>query len=248
MYEALKERLLWLLKVPSEPLDPMGDVRTLRVFRAAPGYWRYMLVGWLLTEAGILIGMLVADVPLAIAGSTSTTAGIVVSAIIVAGLLIFVLQLGLTYFSLRLNYEMRWYKVTDRSLRIRTGVWNVSEMTMTFDNIQNITVTQGPIERLFGISDVRVTTAGGGEAAAQKKGGHGGGQNLHLGVFRGVDNPDEIRDLMLTRLRRLRDTGLGDPTDAPAHDAVAENDWLPAITALRDEAAKLRRVAEANGL
>ena len=244
MYEALKQRLLWLLKVPPEPLDPMGDVRTLRVFRAAPGYWRYMLVGWLLTEAGILIGMLVADAPLAIAGSTSTAAAIVVSVIIVGALLIFVLQLGLTYFSLRLNYEMRWYKVTDRSLRIRTGVWNVSEMTMTFDNIQNITVTQGPIERLFGISDVRVTTAGGGEAAAQKKGGHGGGQNLHLGVFRGVDNPDEIRDLMLTRLRRLRDTGLGDPTDAPAHDAVVENDWLPVITALRDEAAKLRRVAE----
>ena len=76
-------------------------------------------------------------------------------------------------------------------------------MTMTFDNIQNITVTQGPLERLFGISDVRVTTAGGGEAAAQKKSGHGVGQNLHLGVFRGVDNPDEIRDLMLARLRKL---------------------------------------------
>jgi membrane protein YdbS with pleckstrin-like domain len=245
MYEALKERLLWLLKVPPEPLDPMGDVRTLRVFRAAPGYWRYMLVGWLITEAGILIGMLVADVPLAIAGSTSTAAGIVVSVIIVGALLIFILQLGLTYFSLRLNYEMRWYKVTDRSLRIRTGVWNVSEMTMTFDNIQNITVTQGPIERLFGISDVRVTTAGGGEAAAQKKGGHGGGQNLHLGVFRGVDNPDEIRDLMLTRLRRLRDTGLGDPTDAPTPEPTGPDaDWLTVVTLLRDEAMALRQAAE----
>jgi membrane protein YdbS with pleckstrin-like domain len=244
MYEALKQRLLWLLKVPPEPTDPMGDVRTLRVFRAAPGYWRYMTVGWLLTEAGILIGILVADVPLAILGSTSTAAGILVGVAIVGTLLAFVLQLALTYFSLRLNYEMRWYKVTDRSLRIRTGVWNVSEVTMTFDNIQNITITQGPIERLFGISDVRVTTAGGGETAAQKKSGHGGGQNLHLGVFRGVDNPDEIRDLMLSRLRRLRDTGLGDPTDAPAHDAVAEQDWLPVITGLRDEAAALRRVVE----
>ena len=68
MYEALKARLLWLLKVPPEPLDPMGDVRTLRVFRAAPGYWRYMAVGWLLTEVAILIGILAADVPLAIFG------------------------------------------------------------------------------------------------------------------------------------------------------------------------------------
>jgi membrane protein YdbS with pleckstrin-like domain len=247
MYEALKARLLWLLKVPPEPLDPMGDVRTLRVFRAAPGYWRYTAVGWLLTEVAILIGIVAADVPLAIVGSTSTIAGILVALVIVGTLVGYVIQLGITYFSLRLNYEMRWYKVTDRSLRIRTGVWNVSEMTMTFDNIQNITVTQGPLERLFGISDVRVTTAGGGEAAAQKS-GHGVGQNLHLGVFRGVDNPDEIRDLMLVRLRKLRDTGLGDPTDAPGHETVAEDNWLPVITALRNEAAKLRRVAEADGL
>jgi membrane protein YdbS with pleckstrin-like domain len=240
MYEALKAWLLWLLKVPPEPLDPMGDVRTLRVFRAAPGYWRYMTVGWLLTEIAVLLGILAADVPLAILGSTSTVAGILVAIVIAGTLLLFVVQLAITYFSLRLNYEMRWYKVTDRSLRIRTGVWNVSEMTMTFDNIQNITVTQGPLERLFGISDVRVTTAGGGEAAAQKKGGHAVGQNLHLGVFRGVDNPDEIRDLMLSRLRQLRDTGLGDPTDDHGH----ETDWTPLIAALRDEATALRRVAE----
>jgi len=240
MYEALKARLLWLLQVPPEPLDPMGDVRTLRVFRAAPGYWRYMAVGWLLTEVAVLIGILAADVPLAILGSTSTVAGILVAIAIAGTMLLFVVQLAITYFSLRLNYEMRWYKVTDRSLRIRTGVWNVSEMTMTFDNIQNITVTQGPLERLFGISDVRVTTAGGGEAATPKKSGHGVGQNLHLGVFRGVDNPDEIRDLMLSRLRRLRDTGLGDPTEDHGH----ETEWPPLIAALRDEAAALRRVAE----
>jgi membrane protein YdbS with pleckstrin-like domain len=246
MYDALKDRLLWLLKVPPEPTDPMGDVRTLRVFRAAPGYLRYITVGWLLTQVGILAGLLIADIPLAIFGTTSTAAAVVATTVTILGLLVFVLQLALTYFTLRLNYEMRWYKVTDRSLRIRTGVWNVSEMTMTFDNIQNITVTQGPIERFFGISDVRVTTAGGGEAAAQAKSGHSVGQNLHLGVFRGVDNPDEIRDLMLARLRRLRDTGLGDPTDDHSHEPVdsAEHDWLSLVTALRDESAALRRAAE----
>jgi membrane protein YdbS with pleckstrin-like domain len=240
MYEALKARLLWLLKVPPEPLDPVGDSGSLRVFRAAPGYLRYMTVGWLFTQVGILMGIVAADVPLAIFGTTSPAAALLATIVTVAALVFFVLQLAISYFTLRLNYELRWYKVTDRSLRIRSGVWNVSEMTMTFDNIQNITISQGPIERFFGIADVRVTTAGGGEAAAQKKSGHGTGQNLHLGVFRGVDNPDEIRDLMLARLRRLRDTGLGDPTDDHSH----ESDWLPVVAALRGEAAKLKEVAE----
>jgi membrane protein YdbS with pleckstrin-like domain len=242
MYEALKDRLLWLLKVPPEPLDPVGDAGTLRVFRASPGYLRYITAGWLLTQLGILVGLLAADIPLAILGTSSTLAGVAVALITVGALVAFALQLALSYFTLRLNYELRWYKVTDRSLRIRSGVWNVSEMTMTFDNIQNITVSQGPLERFFGIADVRVTTAGGGDAAAQKKAGHGV-QNLHLGIFRGVDNPGEIRDLMLARLRRLRDTGLGDPTDDHSHESGS--DWTRAIAALRDEAVALRKTTEA---
>ena len=98
-------------------------------------------------------------------------------------LLAFVGQAALTYFSLRLNYEMRWYKVTDRSLRIRAGVWNVHEMTMTFANVQNISITQGPLERLFGISDVRVETAGGGGGTAVPMGRAGGRlKPAHRGV------------------------------------------------------------------
>ncbi len=34
----------------------------------------------------------------------------------------FVASIPIRYFLQRLNYEMRWYIVTDRSLRIRSGV------------------------------------------------------------------------------------------------------------------------------
>ena len=63
---------------------------------------------------------------------------------------------------MRLDYEQRWYVVTDRSLRLRTGVWSVREMTMSFANLQQITVTQGPLQRLLGLADVRFQSAGGG--------------------------------------------------------------------------------------
>ena len=146
----------------------------------------------------------------------------------------------LTYFSLRLNYEMRWYKVTDRSLRIRAGVWNVHEMTMTFANIQNISITQGPLERLFGISDVRVETAGGGGASGSHGQGSGIGSNLHVAVFRGVDTPEQIRDLMLDRLRQVRSTGLGDPDDVRAPAPVSRH----AQSARRPSAMKRARCAK----
>jgi membrane protein YdbS with pleckstrin-like domain len=245
MYEAGKAWLLWFARVPPEPHDPMGDVRTLRVFRAAPGYLRYLTAGWLVSQLGLLMGGAAGLAALlggaALAGAPEwLSAGLIALAAIV-----FTVQAAVTFFWLRLTYELRWYKVTDRSLRIRAGIWSVHEMTVTFANVQNIGVTQGPLERLFGISNVEVTTAGGGSAHGKAE----GGSNLHVAVFRGVDNPEEIRGLMLERLRQLRDAGLGDPDDgrdprlqAPFADGPA---LLSALAALRDESRALRQAASA---
>jgi membrane protein YdbS with pleckstrin-like domain len=251
MYERVKSSLLRLLKVPPEPHDPMGDVQSLRVFRAAPGYLQYITVGWVISQLAVLAVGAFVFVPLLAAGAAAGQArrpvALLAFVAAVLALLVFVCQAAITYFSLRLNYEMRWYKVTDRSLRIRAGVWNVNEMTMTFANVQNISITQGPLERLFGISDVRVETAGGGKARQTAHGG-GGGENLHTAVFRGVDDPEEIRDLMLTRLRLIRGAGLGDvedahhaPREAPAA-SLEGGDVRALLAALRDEARALRRL------
>ena len=212
MYERVKSTLLWLLKVPPEPHDPMGDVHSLRVFRAAPGYLRYITIGWALSEFAILLGGLLVFIPLAdcrshgYRGDPGDRPGPPRRSDISRASRPHVLLVA---------PELRdaLVKVTDRSLRIRAGVWNVHEMTMTFANVQNITISQGPLERLFGISDVKVDTAGGGGSSGSH--GKAEGQNLHVATFRGVDNPEEIRDLMLQRLRRLRDAGLGDLDDAP---------------------------------
>jgi hypothetical protein len=66
------------------------------------------------------------------------------------------------------------------------------------------------LQRLLGIADLEVTSAGGGSG---KKGSRSS-QNAHAGSFQGVDNADAIRDLILERLRLYRDAGLGDPDEA----------------------------------
>ena len=248
MYERAKAWVLWLLKVPPEPLDPMGDVQSLRVFRAAPGYLSYMTVGWCLSQIVILGIGLAFLVPAFLA---STFAGLepVVAGLALLAAIVFVVQATITYFALRLSYEMRWYKVTDRSLRIRSGVWGVHEMTMTFANVQNINITQGPLERLFGISDVKVQTAGGGASGSHSE---GVGSDLHVGVFRGVDSPEDIREMMMARLRRVRGTGLGDlddvrelePRPVQATELGATPEFLRLLAEFRDEARALRRAAE----
>jgi membrane protein YdbS with pleckstrin-like domain len=137
----------------------------------------------------------------------------------IGGLLLYLAQIPLTYAVRRLDYEMRWYVVTDRSLRIRTGVWQVQELTMSFANLQQVVVSQGPLQRLLGLADVHVQSAGGGGGGASAGHAHGAGDSLHTAVFHSVENATEIRDLILERLRIFRATGLGDPDDHHAAPA-----------------------------
>jgi membrane protein YdbS with pleckstrin-like domain len=157
------------------------------------------------------------------------------------GFVVYLVQIPITYAVRRLDYEMRWYMVTDRSLRLRHGVWKVSESTMSFANLQQVVVTQGPLQRLLGLADVRVQSAGGGGGRDNQQ--HHG-EDMHLGLFHSVTNAPEIRDLILDRLRRFRETGLGDPDETPSAPSPvignAPTDTLAAARELVAEARALR--------
>lgn len=162
----------------------------------------------------------------------------------VAGVGVFCFQAVFSYAVLRLDYEMRWYVVTDRSLRIRSGILRVQELTMSFANLQQVILSQGPVQRLLGIADVKVESAGGGGMGPANQ--HGIEESLHTGFFHGVDNAVEVRDLILARLKRFRETGLGDPDDVhpepPALGAAPQcgGDAVVAARALLSEVRGLR--------
>ena len=109
------------------------------------------------------------------------------------------------------------------------------------------TVRQGPLQRLLGISELVVTTAGGGSAGAGAgKPGHAAIEPIHTGVLRGVDNADSIRDLILARMRLLKDAGLGDPDDVAVRDGTGSGSGVhpacprPAAEALAGAAMALK--------
>jgi membrane protein YdbS with pleckstrin-like domain len=243
------ERLITrVLRVPPRPEPPMGGDGTLRVFNAAPGFYKYRLCGWVLRQAGTAVGLIVGLVILDridfAAAWMFTGLAQVLEVVGVAG---FLAQLPFSFLMVRLDYRYRWYMVTDTTLRIREGLLAVREQTMTFANIQNLSIRQGPLQRLFGIADLRVRTAGGGE---HSKGGEEIAEtaNMHLGYFRGVDNAAEIRDLIGHRMRGQRDAGLGDPDEVVSPRAVAApagvGDLVVAARQLRDEARRLGAVLD----
>lgn len=248
MLERLQEPIRRMLKVPPRPDPPLGAPESLRVFRAAPGFFRYRLLAWgwkqLGTAAGLVFGLYflgamdqvdaVSWTPWAWIGRLEWLA--------IAG---FVAQLPLSFLLVALDYRYRWYLTTDRSLRIREGIWKVQERTMTFSNIQNVEIRQGPLQRFFGIADLRVQTAGGG-GRQKEAGGESAGDDLHVGHFRGIDNAPEIRDSILARLRRLRDAGLGDPDEAPGDDEPATgqpSERPPVLTAAAELLSEARALS-----
>lgn len=324
MFEAWRNWVLALLRVPPEPQPPLGDPASLRVFRAGRNYYKLRLATWAATQVfalgvflfwtAILIDVeaAVRDRKLAPPAATvapesregaGTAAGpeaappearrsagsradrfsdrirsaatkiapgkgaekprglrewisgykqffVEVALLLpawvfpllwvakIGGFLVYLGQIPLTYAVRRLDFELRWYMVTDRSLRLRHGVWRVSESTMSFANVQQVTVTQGPLQRLLGLADLKVQSAGGGSVHAA---GKQAGDDMHVGLFRHVTNAAEIRDLILERLRRFRESGIGDPDDAKgltAETPPAEKG--PALEAARELLAEAR--------
>jgi uncharacterized membrane protein YdbT with pleckstrin-like domain len=236
--EWVKDAVLRLARVPADPHVPEGAEESIRVFNAGRNYFTWRMILWGLGNAATALGLSVA-----FAFSFIPTLPSLVRAIwlaVEAGAVgMFVASIPITYFLQRLNYEMRWYIVTDRSLRIRSGVVWLQEITMTFANIQEIRVNANPIERLLGLANVEVRSAGGGDTA------HGEPSSRHVGKFAGVDNAEAIRDLLVERLRVYRDSGLGEKT-AEAREPLslsAAREVLQETRALRNSLASGLRSA-----
>jgi membrane protein YdbS with pleckstrin-like domain len=230
--EWAKGVVLRLARVPAEPHVPEGAAESVRVFNAGRNYFTWRLILWGLGNAAIALGLLVAfgfsfipKLPPVVRAIWLTVEAGAAS--------VFLASIPITYFLQRLNYEMRWYIVTDRSLRIRSGVVWLQEITMTFANIQGIRVNANPLERLLGLANVEVQSAGGGGSTA-----HGKPSSGHMGRFAGVDNAEAIRDLMVERLRIYRDSGLGEKETA--RPAASGAGTLGAARAVLAEAQALR--------
>jgi len=226
-YRGLWRVLVDWFKVPdTPPAIPVAPDQGHEVFHPAPGFLRYLKFWFWFA----LVAMDIALVALWIAITIKKPLFGVLSALPM--LILLVVPEVLSYIAIHLRYDTMWYALTDRSIRIRRGIWVIQEMTLTMENIQNVKVMRGPVMKWFGIEDLIVETAGSGAAP-----GHSGG--LNRGVIEGVSDAARIRNLILARLEASTSAGLGD--DAPK----AGRRWTPAhLDLLREiaaEASKLER-------
>jgi membrane protein YdbS with pleckstrin-like domain len=221
-----------LFKVPrSGPSLPVGEGEQTETFHPARGYLGYLKFWFCLFLAGLVILLLILWTGI---GASNPVAGLFLGPLF---LFLMVAPPVVIFIAIHLRYDNMWYVLTSRSLRIRRGIWVITEMTFTFENIQNVKVKSGPLQRAFGIADVIVETAAAGkDAQGHKK------AVSNQGVIEGIADAPRIRDLVMSHVRRSRSSGLGDEgIAAPTAATPAGPAWTAAhvklLREIRDELA-----------
>jgi membrane protein YdbS with pleckstrin-like domain len=213
IYRGVWASVVGLFKVPEEPATLPAAGEPVRSLRPSPGYLRYLkFLFWVALIPGDVLPLMA----WAAVGLAMPVLGLALAPLFLA---LLVLPDVIAYVGIHLRYDTTWYVITDRSLRIRRGITTIHETTISFENVQNVEVHQGPLQRYFGIADVIVQTAGGGVVS------HGKGQTsslgAHMGILQGLDDAQEVRNQILASVERTRSAGLGDDRPHPVAAAAA---------------------------
>ena len=237
LYEASTGAIFRLLKTPTEPPEaPAGSHDSVTVMRASPKFLKYRLV---LLAIGAVVALAVCGLFVIIAAVTGDAEALIAPAILFPGV---VVGTALGWIGIRIDYALRYYVLTDRSLRVRSGAFVLREQTLTYANVQNLDLHQGPIQRWLGISDLKIDVAGGGGAQHGKK----GIADTHGAKIAGVENAREIREQISELMRIHGGSGLGDPDDS-TKARRPEATSAAMIEVLRELAAEARGLAVAAG-
>ncbi|USN98621.1 MAG: PH domain-containing protein [Phycisphaeraceae bacterium] len=221
VYRGLWSILASWFKVPEQPPElPAAGGSPVRTFHPSRRFLSYLKFYFWFALVAIDLGLAVLWLLVFL---SSHLAGLLLAPIF---LVVMVVPDIFAYVAIHLRYDTTWYVMSDHTLRCRRGVWLICEHTITFENVQDIHVRRGPVQQYFGISHIVVETAGSSE------GTHDNAFTIgNKAIMEGIDNPDEIRSLILERVRRSKAAGLGDErTERPEPTR-----WRPAeITLLRE--------------
>ena len=225
-YQGLWGVLTKWFNVPEDPPTlPTYSGRSVDAFQPSEGFLKYLkFTFWLM--------LFIIDIAILIAWIVITVVNPVVG-IILAPIALFIAVVPdiVAYLAIHLRFDTTWYVLSDRSLRIRRGIWLIHETTITYENIQNVKIQQGPLQRWFDIADVLIETAGGGGSQP----GHAA-SSTHCGLIEGVQNASAIREKLMTKIGQSKSAGLGDDRAADTESWTEQH--VQALQEIRDLIAK----------
>jgi len=112
----------------------------------------------------------------------------------------------LGYVWAKLSYENYKYELTDDSFRKELGVIYKKYVSIPYERIQNIDIYRGILDRLLGLSNLHVQTAGASSAMNYRGMWRGGAEGKLPGLSKEV--AEQLRDELVKRSQGAKGKGL----------------------------------------
>jgi hypothetical protein len=141
---------------------------------------------------------------------------------VLAGIVIFVLIWS------RLYYASVVYHLNDTEMTWKRGVWFRKTGIVPYNRITNVDIVQGPVMRIFGISNLKIETAGGNS-----------GKNSAEIQLEGIADPEPLRAMIMDFVRGNVPSPAATGVDFGRRAAPAD------MQALLAEVAAIRKLLEA---
>ena len=124
-----------------------------------------------------------------------------------------------------LYYKSVVYHLNDTEMTWKRGVFFRKTGIVPYNRITNVDIVQGPVMRLFGISHLRIETAGGGASKSSAE--------IQL---EGISDPEPLRQLIMDFVRGQKPAAAATGTEYKSQNAD--------LQALLEEVAAIRRLLE----
>lgn len=129
-------------------------------------------------------------------------------------------------------YRSLSYEIQDDEVIMHVGIWTKSVKHVPYRTVTNLIVKRGILDRLFGLGTLKIQTAG-------MSGTTGAEESLE-----GLDNVQEVYDMVVTELRRFRGSMAPTAAEEEIEPAAASTD---ALSAILTEVRAIRHALEKRG-
>ena len=124
-----------------------------------------------------------------------------------------------------LYYKSVVYHLNDTEMTWKRGVFFRKTGIVPYNRITNVDIVQGPVMRLFGISHLKIETAGGGASKSSAE--------IQL---EGISDPEPLRQMIMDFVRGQKPAAAATGTEYKSQNAD--------LQALLEEVAAIRRLLE----
>ena len=119
------------------------------------------------------------------------------------------------------NYS---FELLDDKIVVKRGIIGKRKVSIPYDRVQNVNVVQGVYERMFGVSNIQIETAGG---SGPRGGGGYGARGFAEGTIQGLRDPAPMERFILEKAKEFKTGGPGNFAPVIMTGASGESTMVP---------------------